>query len=82
MATSQFQTSDTPTSTPTNALRNGVASGEDGVHDNPLGTSSRTAMVLVTSNQSPEHHNIAAYPTPTVQMKPLIRFDAQDCNSH
>lgn len=35
MATSQFQTSDTPISTPTNTLRNGVASGEDGVHDNP-----------------------------------------------
>lgn len=79
MATSQFQTSDTPTSTPTNALRNGVASGEDGVHDNPLGTSSRTAMVLVTPNQSPEHH---IYPTPTDQMKQLIRFDAQDYNSH
>lgn len=60
MATYQFQINDTPTSTPTNALRNGVESGDDGVHDNPLGTSSGTAMVLATSNQSREHHNIAA----------------------
>ena len=82
MATSQLQTNNTPTSTPTNALRNDVGSGEDGVHDNPLGTPSGTAMMLATPNQSREHHNTAAYPTPTIQMKPLIRFDAQDCNSH
>ncbi|KAJ5404668.1 hypothetical protein N7465_005952 [Penicillium sp. CMV-2018d] len=82
MATSQFQTSDTPTSTPTNALRNGVASGEDGVHDNPPRHAITDRDGVSDIKSVPEHHTIAAYPTPTVQMKPPIRFDAQDCNSH